>query len=81
MVIEITSAAPNTGNRGSAYTNANTTAGEVTTITAGGAAMSGANLTIDKKAHDGSEGQDTTNGYNLKVNDVITDNICRSTRR
>jgi hypothetical protein len=72
MVIKITSAADNTGNRGSAYTNANTTAGEVTTITAGGATMSSANLTIDKKAQDGSEGQDTANGYNLKVNDVIT---------
>ena len=64
--VSITSAAANTGNRGSDYANANTTAGEVTVLEVEALSISSNDLVIANVAGDAQE------GYLIKAGDVVT---------
>ena len=64
--VSITSAAANTGNRGSDYTNANTTAGEITVLEVEALSISSNDLVIANVAGDAQE------GYLIKAGDVVT---------
>ena len=64
--VTITSAAANTGNRGSDYTNANTTLGEVTTLEIEALSISSNNMVIANVSGDAQE------GYDIKVGDIVT---------
>mgnify|MGYP003679272050 FL=1 len=64
--VSITSAAANTGNRGSDYTNANTTAGEVTVLEIEALSISSNDLVIANVVGDAQE------GYLIKAGDVVT---------
>jgi hypothetical protein len=64
--VSITSAAANTGNRGSDYANANTTAGEVTVLEIEALSLSGNNLAIT------DVGSNAQEGYSIKAGDIVT---------
>tara|TARA_Y100000361_G_scaffold119933_1_gene111491 strand:+ start:436 stop:1122 length:687 start_codon:yes stop_codon:yes gene_type:complete len=64
--VTITSANDNTGNRGSDYTNANTTAGEVTTLEIEALSISSNNMLIANVSGDAQE------GYDIKAGDIVT---------
>lgn len=64
--VTITSAAGNTGNRGSDYTNANTTAGEVTVLEVEALSISSNDMVIANVSGDAQE------GYDIKVGDIVT---------
>ena len=64
--VTITSAAANTGNRGSDYTNANTTIGEVTTLEIEALTISSNDMVIANVSGDAQE------GYDIKVGDIVT---------
>lgn len=64
--VTITSAAANTGNRGSDYTNANTTEGEVTTLEIEALSISSNDMVIANVSGDAQE------GYDIKVGDIVT---------
>jgi len=64
--VTITSAAANTGNRGSDYANANTTAGEVTVLEIEALSISSNDMVIANVAGDAQE------GYDIKVGDIVT---------
>jgi|21_taG_2_1085346.scaffolds.fasta_scaffold28840_2 hypothetical protein len=64
--VTITSAAANTGNRGSDYTNANTTAGEVTVLEVEALTISSNDMVIANVSGDAQE------GYDIKVGDIVT---------
>ena len=64
--VSITSAAANTGNRGSDYANANTTAGEVTVLEAEALSISSDDLVIANVVGDAQE------GYLIKAGDIVT---------
>jgi hypothetical protein len=64
--VSITSAAANTGNRGSDYANANTTAGEVTVLEAEALSISSDDLVIATVVGDAQE------GYSIKAGDIVT---------
>jgi len=64
--VTITSAAANTGNRGSDYTNANTTAGEVTVLEIEALSISSNDMVIANVAGDAQE------GYTIKAGDIVT---------
>jgi hypothetical protein len=65
-VVTITSAAANTGNRGSDYANANTTAGEVTTLEVEALTISSNDMVIANVSGDPQE------GYDIKAGDIVT---------
>ena len=65
-VVTITSAAANTGNRGGDYANANTTAGEVTTLEVEALTISSNDMVIANVSGD------SDHGYNIKVGDIVT---------
>ena len=64
--VTITSAAANTGNRGSDYTNANTTLGEVTTLEIEALSISSNDMVIANVSGDAQE------GYDIKAGDIVT---------
>ena len=64
--VSITSAAANTGNRGSDYANANTTAGEVTVLEVEALSISSDDLVIATVVGDAQE------GYSIKAGDIVT---------
>jgi hypothetical protein len=64
--VSITSAAANTGNRGSDYANANTTAGEVTVLEIEALSLGGDNLAIATVVGNAQE------GYSIKAGDIVT---------
>ena len=64
--VTITSAAANTGNRGSDYTNANTTAGEVTVLEIEALSISSNDMVIANVSGDAQE------GYDIKAGDIVT---------
>ena len=64
--VTITSAAANTGNRGSDYTNANTTIGEETVLEIEALSISSNDMVIANVSGDGQE------GYDIKVGDIVT---------
>ena len=66
FTVTITSAAANTGNRGSDYTNANTTIGEVTTLEIEALSISSNDMVIANVSGDAQE------GYDIKVGDIVT---------
>tara|TARA_R100000231_G_scaffold137200_1_gene113296 strand:+ start:743 stop:1426 length:684 start_codon:yes stop_codon:yes gene_type:complete len=65
-IVTITSAAANTGNRGSDYTNANTTIGEVTTLEVEALSISSNDMVIANVSGDAQE------GYDIKAGDIVT---------
>ena len=64
--VSITSAAANTGNRGSDYANANTTAGEVTVLEVEAFTISSDDLVIANVVGNAQE------GYLIKAGDIVT---------
>jgi hypothetical protein len=64
--VTITSAAANTGNRGSDYTNANTTEGEVTVLEIEALSISSNDMVIANVSGDAQE------GYDIKAGDIVT---------
>jgi hypothetical protein len=64
--VSITSAAANTGNRGSDYANANTTAGEVTVLEVEALSISSDDLVIANVVGNAQE------GYSIKAGDIVT---------
>ena len=64
--VSITSAAANTGNRGSDYANANTTAGEVTVLEVEAFTISSDDLVIANVVGNAQE------GYSIKAGDIVT---------
>ena len=64
--VTITSAGANTGNRGSDYTNANTTAGEVTVLEIEALSISSNDMVIANVSGDAQE------GYTIKAGDIVT---------
>jgi len=66
FTVTITSAAANTGNRGSDYTNANTTIGEVTTLEVEALSISSNDMVIANVSGDAQE------GYDIKAGDIVT---------
>jgi len=64
--VTITSAAANTGNRGSDYTNANTTIGETTILEPEALTISSNDMVIANVSGDAQE------GYDIKVGDTVT---------
>lgn len=71
-VVTITSLADNTGNLGSDYTDADTVAGEVTTLEVEALEISSNNMRIKAKSHGGGPGNDTAHGYDIKAGDIVT---------
>ena len=70
--VTITSAAANTGNRGSDYADANTTEGGVTTLEIEALEISSHDMRIKAKSHGGGPGNDTAHGYDIKAGDTVT---------
>jgi|9_EtaG_2_1085328.scaffolds.fasta_scaffold27723_2 hypothetical protein len=70
--VTITSAGANSGNLGSDYTDANTIAGEVTTLEIEALEISSNDMRIKAKSHGGGPGNDTAHGYDIKAGDIVT---------